>query len=140
MRTAALSLQGGVSLGCRAVTGYSYIMVKGRTVTARQRFAARPVAVVADLDDLQGPTTGIAELPMELFWNLDRRFDLSRPANLRWMYENVLREAARPEELRYLNGDMLVAVWQKLYLPKSVRLAWEDAHPVLRAAAAAPAA
>jgi hypothetical protein len=31
---------------------------------------------------------------------------------------------------------MLIALWPDLYLPKGIRLAWEDQHPALRAAAA----
>jgi hypothetical protein len=55
-----------------------------------------------------------------------------------WLYQTVLREAGRLEDLTaYLDGDMLVALWPDLYLPKGVRKAWEDAHPLLRAAAAA---
>jgi hypothetical protein len=54
---------------------------------------------------------------------------------LRSLYETVLREASRPEDLTtYLNGDTLIAVWADLYLAKGVRQAWEDRHPDLRAA------
>jgi hypothetical protein len=35
---------------------------------------------------------------------------------------------------------VLVAVWLNLCLLKGVRRAWEELHPALRAAAAAPAA
>ena len=60
---------------------------------------------------------------------------LDDPATLRWMYQTVLREAARPEDLAdYLNGDTLSAVWPDLFLPRGVRQAWEDRFPVLRAA------
>jgi hypothetical protein len=54
------------------------------------------------------------------------------------MYEIVLREAVCAEELTsFLDGDTLVAIWRDLFLPKGVRRAWEDCHPVLRDAAAA---
>ena len=50
-----------------------------------------------------------------------------------------LREASRLEDLTtYLNGDALVALWPGLFLPKGLRQAWEEQHPALRAAAAAP--
>lgn len=84
--------------------------------------------------------TGVVELPIELFWHPDRTFDLGRPGGLHWMYENVLREAAQPEDLRFLNGGELVAAWRELFLPKGVRRAWEEVHPFLRSAAVAPAA
>jgi hypothetical protein len=103
------------------------------------RYLARPgraAVVAADLGGLHGPVSGRAELPLRLFWNPDRTFDLGDPDMLRWMYENVLREATRPEELAaYLDGGMLVAVWRDLFLPPGVRQAWEDRHPVLRPAA-----
>jgi hypothetical protein len=96
------------------------------------------VLVAADLADLRGPVSGVAELPLRLFWCADRTFDLDDPGMLRWMYQNVLREATRAEDLTsFLNGDTLVDVWPGLVLPKGVRQAWEDRHPVLRAVAAA---
>ena len=54
---------------------------------------------------------------------------------LQAMYEAVLREASRAEDLAgYLNGEVLVPAWPELYLPKGLRRAWEDRHPALRAA------
>jgi len=95
--------------------------------------------LVADLADLRGPAEGIVELPLRLFWSApDRRFDLGDLDMLRSMYEKVLRDAIRMDELTtYLNGGRLVAVWPDLFLPRDVRRAWEDQHPVLRRAAAA---
>jgi hypothetical protein len=105
-----------------------------------QRYQARPgraAVVAADLADLRGPVAGTVELPLRLFWNPDRTFDLGDPDLLRWMYENVLREASRPEELAaYLDAGILAGVWPDLFLPRGVRQAWEDRHPVLRTAAA----
>jgi len=107
--------------------------------TPDQARRGRSVLVVSDLADLRGPAQGTVELPIWLFWSsADHTFDLSKPFMLRSMYETVLREAARPEDLTtYLNGETLAAVWPALHLPKGVRLAWEERHPVLRAAAAA---
>jgi hypothetical protein len=118
-------------------------MVTVGTGTPRARYQARPgrgALVAADLADLRGPTTGTVELPIWLFWYPDRSFDLDEPGMLPWMYQTVLREAARPEDLTtYLNGDTLVAVWRDLFLAEGVRRAWEDQHPALRAAAPTPA-
>lgn len=99
----------------------------------------RPVVVAASLADLRGPTTGTVDLPLWLFWSCPgHTFDLGDQDMRQWLYETVLREAGRPEDLTsYLDGDMLVALWPDLYLPKGVRQAWEDRHPVLRAVAAA---
>jgi hypothetical protein len=97
--------------------------------------------VVADsLAELRGPAGGTVELPIWLFWSSpDHTFDLGDPDMRRWLYQIVLREASRLEDLTaYLDSDTLIALWPDLYLPKGVRQAWEDKHLALRAAAAAP--
>jgi hypothetical protein len=118
-------------------------MVTVGAATPGALYQARPgrrALVAVELDSLRAPTTGTIELPLRLFWCPDRRFDLDEPGMLRWVYQTVLREATREEDLTtYLNGDTLVALWRDLFLPKGVRRAWEDQHPALRAAAA-PAA
>jgi hypothetical protein len=119
-------------------------MDPGGAVAAWAPYQARPgrwVLVVKNLADLRGPVTGTVTLPLRLYWSPPgRTFDLDDPFILQSMYQVVLREAIRGEELTsYLNRDRLVAVWRELYLPRGVRRAWEDRYPVLRAAAA-PAA
>jgi hypothetical protein len=101
----------------------------------------RPVLVAGTLGELTGPTSGLVELPLRLWWNPQRAFDLARPTMLAWMYENVLREAIRVDELRaFVDGETLVRVWPQLNLPRAVRAAWETRHPRLRLAAARQAA
>jgi hypothetical protein len=120
-------------------------MSTAQAAAPRTRYPSRPgrkVLVAADLAGLRGPTEGVAGLPLRLFWSApDRTFDLSDIDMLRSMYEKVLRDAVRMDELTtYLNGSRLIDVWPDLYLPKDVRQAWEGQHPVLlrrRAAAAA---
>lgn len=93
----------------------------------------RPVLVAGTLTELAGPRHGLVELPLRLWWNPHRAFDLDQADSLRWMYENVLREAVRVDELRtYLHGPTLVAVWPELNLPRGVRAAWEARHARLR--------
>jgi hypothetical protein len=93
----------------------------------------RPVLVAGTLGELTGPTCGLVELPLRLWWNPMRTFDLGEPTMLAWMYENVLREAIRVDELRaYLDGATLVRLWPQLNLPRAVRAAWEARHPRLR--------
>ena len=113
-----------------------------RASTVPRGYQARPgrrAVVVASLADLRGPAEGTVELPIWLFWsNPDHTFDLGDKDMRRWLYQTVLREAGQPEDLvAYLDGDTLVALWPELFLPPGVRQAWEDKHPVLRAAAAA---
>jgi hypothetical protein len=121
--------------GRRTATLGSMATVRATTLTAR--YESRPgrgVLVAASLADLHGPTHGPVELPIWLFWYPDRTFDLDEPGMLPWMYQVVLREASSTKDLGYLNGELLIAVWPELHLPKGVRQAWEDQHPELHAA------
>jgi hypothetical protein len=95
--------------------------------------------VAPSLADLRGATEGTVELPLWLFWSCPgHTFDLGDRDMRLWLYQTVLREASRLEDLTtYLDGDTLIALWPDLYLSKDVREAWEDAHPLLRATAAA---
>jgi hypothetical protein len=118
--------------------GYDVAMDSGRA-RAYQARPGRRAVVAADLADLRGPASGLVELPLRLFWSLPgHRFDLGDKDMRLWLYQTVLREAIRPADLSgYLDRDLLIELWPDLYLPRGVRLAWEDRHPVLRAAAAA---
>lgn len=115
-----------------------------RAVAVRSRYQARPgrrAIVVTDLASLAGPVHGAVTLPLWLYWSGQSPvFDLDDPSMRRWLYEIVLREAARPEDLTsYLNAGLLIKLWPELFLPRGVRRAWEEWHPVLRAVGAASA-
>jgi hypothetical protein len=101
------------------------------------RYQSRPgrrALVIADLADLRGPASGTVELPIWLFWQPNRTFDLDDPAIRRWVYQIVLREASRAGDLtEYLNAAVLAELWPDLRLPRGVRQAWEELHPSLAA-------
>lgn len=106
------------------------------------RYPARPgrlALVIDDLAALRGPKSGEVVLPLRLYWSPEGRvFDLADPFTLREMYEVVLQESIRAEELAtWLDGETLVRVWPELFLPKGVRRGWEERHPALRARRAA---
>jgi hypothetical protein len=111
----------------------------GAVLTQYQTRPGRRALVVTDLASLRGPAQETIELPLWLYWSgPSPAFDLGNPFLRRWLYEIVLREACRLEDLTsYLDAGTLAALWQELYLPLGVRRAWEEHHPVLRAAAAA---
>src|SRR5580658_4677575 len=105
-------------------------------VTREFMYLRRPVLVAVSLADLRGPASGIVELPLHLFWSgqdsRDSQFSLDDPSRRRELYRTVLREARSPDDLAlFLNGDMLTALWARLAVPKVVRQAWEDQHPLL---------
>lgn len=128
--------------GTETVAGAGHALLSGADAVVRvSRHQSRPgrrTLVIADLADLRGPAGGTVELPIWLFWHPNRTFDLDDPAIRRWVYQIVLREASRPEDLtRYLNGEILVELWPELRLPRGVRQAWEELHPALALSVAA---
>jgi hypothetical protein len=111
-----------------------------RAAAVRTQYPARPgrrVIVVTDMASLRGPTRGTVELPLRLYWSGPSPvFDLGEPYLRRWLYQIVLREASRPEDLTgYLDQDTLIALWPELHLPKGVRQVWEEHHPPLQPSA-----
>jgi hypothetical protein len=107
-------------------------------IRASPRFVylGRPVLVAVSLADLRGPTSGVVELPLRLYWSAaDRTFSLDDPAERQKVYTIVVREARRPDDLAaFLDGDTLIALWPDIFLPRPVRRAWEYEHLGLRSA------
>lgn len=96
----------------------------------------RPHLVPETLGELTGPVAGVVQLPLRLDWTERAEFHLDDPAERKVMYERVIREAARPEDLRsYLNGTVLQETWRQLFLPARVRRIWEERFPALRRSA-----
>lgn len=121
----------------RGRTGYPVVMSATRVAARRPGHQARPgraALVAGDLSALHGPVAGTVELPLRLFWSApDRRFSLDDPEERKLLYQTVLREASRPEDLTgLLDAGTLIGLWPELYLPRGVREAWEDRHPALR--------
>lgn len=97
----------------------------------------RPYAVVEDLEDLRGPTSGVVNLDRRLHWSGTASFDLDSPRGLASLYETVLREASHPEDLaRWLDGPTLIRLWPALVVPPRTRKLWETRFRQLRRTAA----
>lgn len=96
----------------------------------------RPYLLPETLGELTGPGTGLVRLPLRLDWSGPTEFHLDNPAERNVMYERVIREATRIDDLRsYLNEQVLRQVWIRLFLPVRVRQSWEARFPHLRRAA-----
>jgi hypothetical protein len=123
---------------CTSLPGPRYPhAVDSVPVAAGRRRESRPgrrALVIPTLSELAGPTGGVVELPHRLVWREQqhRRFNLDDAYQLCRVYEIVLREAIRLDELRaWLDAATLRRIWPDLYLPRGVRRAWEERHPAL---------
>jgi transcriptional regulator with XRE-family HTH domain len=77
------------------------------------------------------------ELPLHLNWSaLGRVFDLRSRADRARAYEIVLQEGTPADILAYVDGALLVDLWEDLVLPRAVRSAWA---PLISASARAAA-
>jgi len=67
----------------------------------------------------------VVELPLHLNWSAPGRvFDLRSRADRARVYEIVLREGRPADILAYVDGALLVDLWDDLVLPRAVRSAW----------------
>lgn len=65
------------------------------------------------------------ELPLALNWSQPGRlYRLAERGDRARVYEIVLREGDEDDLLRYLDGILLVDLWDELVLPRFVRAAW----------------
>jgi hypothetical protein len=71
-----------------------------------------------------------------LAWSGRRKYNLDDPSDLAVLYERVIVEAAGVADLAsLLNQEVLVRIWNDLYLPFQVRSQWESRFPTLSRAA-----
>lgn len=88
----------------------------------------RDVPLPHALRELRGPVEGSVGLPARLFWSGPDpravRWDLADPDRRRDLYEIVLVEGTLEDVRSLINGEELVRLWDRLYLPPWVRAAW----------------
>jgi transcriptional regulator with XRE-family HTH domain len=107
---------------------------------AGYRLEARPQIKFSEADSVRGgrirvPThlprlpaeqaLAAVELPLTLNWSQPGRvFRLSDRGDRARVYELVLREGSDSDVLRYVDGVLLIDLWDELVLPRLVRVAW----------------
>ncbi|CAB4896418.1 unannotated protein [freshwater metagenome] len=102
-------------------------------------FALRRVVVAPDLDVLRGPLRGRRQLPLHLDSSARPYYDFGSGRDRAQAYKLVLLEAIEVADLeKWLERAELLRVWPELYLPRTVRAAWQDAHQVLASIGAGP--
>jgi hypothetical protein len=78
----------------------------------------RPCLLTDTLGELAWPVTAVIQLPLRLDWSDRVVFRLEEPAERNLMYERVIREAVRADDLRsFLNESVLRQVRSRLFLP-----------------------
>jgi transcriptional regulator with XRE-family HTH domain len=88
---------------------------RGRSIVVPSRLPRLPL----------GRALGVVVLPLHLNWSdRGRRFDLRVRRQRALVYERVLREGGAADVLTYLDGALLVDLWDELVLPRGVRAAW----------------
>ncbi|GAA1275736.1 hypothetical protein GCM10009609_43450 [Pseudonocardia aurantiaca] len=121
-----------------AAAGFELAATPLVTFTEHVTSRGRTVAVPSHLPRLS-PARALATvtLPLHVNWSEpDRRFDMRDRAQRSRVYEIVLREGTPEDVLVYIDGVLLVEVWDDLVLPRDVRAAWA---PVIEQAATAAA-
>jgi transcriptional regulator with XRE-family HTH domain len=79
------------------------------------------------------------QLPLHLNWSAPGRvFDLGSRAGRARVYEIVLQEGRPADILAYVDGALLVDLWDDLVLPRTVRSAWAQVIQASRRMSAGP--
>lgn len=88
--------------------------------------AARPVSLPpADYDRSNVRTKGSVRLPTHIRWSEPAvSYDLEDRADLRRVYEQVLREGTPRDIQEFIDVDLLPELWEELVLPPAVRRRW----------------
>lgn len=72
-------------------------------------------------------TFATVTLPLHLHWSgPSRPFDLRSRRDRARVYEIVLREGTETDLLTYVDGALLVDLWDEFVLPPQIRAAWES--------------
>lgn len=102
------------------------------TITPRIEFRevpverGRPIQVPNALPRLQFDRAfATVVMPLHLNWSdRGRRYDLRDRRQRARVYELVLREGGPAEVIAYVDGALLVDLWDELVLPLGIRAAW----------------
>jgi hypothetical protein len=83
------------------------------------------------LEQLQGPRSGLLDVPINVYWGPRHTFDLDNGSDVIQTYEAALREGRVIDQETLLNHELLLETWPDLMLPVRVRELWETRFPEL---------
>ena len=92
------------------------------------RATARPAVIPDDVDDPAiVKASGRVTLPLHVRWSGPKlSYDLDDRRDRLRVYEQVLREGTADDVRRVIDVDVLIDLWDDLYLPSHVRTAWRS--------------
>lgn len=110
------------------VAGFELTVQPVITFVERTTMRGRVVAVPSSLPRLSiEHAMGVVTLPLHLNWSQpDRQFDLRQRRDRARVYEIVLCEGGANDVLTYVDGALLIDLWEDLVLPRDVRAAWRS--------------
>lgn len=93
-----------------------------------------PFAIPESLDDLQGPATGVLNIPHSIMWvtREEVRIKLSHDGQTKAAYAEILGSATQEQIEELVNKDLLLRLWP-VTLDRTVTEAWNDRFPELSA-------
>jgi transcriptional regulator with XRE-family HTH domain len=106
--------------------GWELVAEPRMSFTERSSAHGKPIWVPDRLPRLDvARALAAVELPLHLNWSAPGRvFDLRSRADRSRVYETVLQEGRPADILAYVDGALLVDLWEDLVLPRAVRSAW----------------
>lgn len=109
-----------------AAAGFDLGLVPRIVFTQRPVGRGRAIMVPSHLPRLDPDAAfAVVELPLHLNWSdPGRTFDLRERRQRARVYEVVLREGRPDDILTYVDGLLLMDLWDELVLPVEVRAAW----------------
>ena len=116
-----------------AKTGYQLTIVPTREYTWHKLGRGRPFAVPSALPRLPiDRAFATVMLPLSVDWSEPRKqYDLRDRTDRALLYETVLRQG-HPEDIEtYVEGALLVDIWDELFLPAPIKAKWQ---PLISAA------
>ena len=84
-----------------------------------------PVSIPDDMEDRSlAKASGTVRLPPHIAWSPPYDYDLGRRQSLLRCYARVMTEGLDDDVRWFIDLDVLVEVWDELYLSPHVREAW----------------
>lgn len=93
----------------------------------RRPLLMRPVSIPDDIGDRSLPkANGRVTLPRHIAWSFPYSYDLDNRKSLRACYARVMTEGLDDDVRFYIDLDVLLDIWDEMWLSPHVREAWSN--------------